>query len=75
MDRPHWAWNPKIGQLVEHCADGGLLREAKKHNRYVSHKADAIEPRFELFLLDEGQQKVETKEETRKLRTVYPSSY
>ncbi|EDU41803.1 RNA polymerase II subunit [Pyrenophora tritici-repentis Pt-1C-BFP] len=55
----------KTGQLVEHNANSGL-RDNKKDNRRVSHKADmGPANRFELFLLDEGQQKVEEKAETR----------
>jgi DNA-directed RNA polymerase II subunit RPB11 len=59
-------WSPKIGALIEHDPNCGL-RDATKDNRFVSHKADHdAECRFELFLLDDGQQKIEYKEETRK---------
>jgi DNA-directed RNA polymerase II subunit RPB11 len=59
-------WSPKIGQLVEHNPNC-VLRDNQKTARHVSHKADYdAESRFELFLLDDGQSKVETKEETRK---------
>ncbi|QRC93577.1 hypothetical protein JI435_037890 [Parastagonospora nodorum SN15] len=58
-------WSPKIGALIEHDPNCGL-RDATKDNRFVSHKADHdAECRFELFLLDDGQQKIEYKEETR----------
>ena len=61
------SWSPKVGALVEHNPACGL-RDNQKDHRYVSHKADHdYENRFELFLLDDGQQKVEYKEETRKL--------
>lgn len=57
--------NP-IGCLVEDDPNC-LQRDHRKGNCYISHKADwDDETRFELFLLDEGQQKVEYKEETRK---------
>ena len=58
-------WSPKIGTLVEHHPNCGL-RDHSRDNRYVSHKADHDYDRFELFLLDDGQSKVEYKEETRK---------
>jgi hypothetical protein len=59
-------WSPKIGQLIAHIPNCGL-RDNQKDARYVSHKADHDdENRFELFLLDDGQSKVEYKEETRK---------
>ncbi|KAI4678221.1 uncharacterized protein J4E88_006742 [Alternaria novae-zelandiae] len=64
-DNPSTSFSPKIGQLIEqnpNCA----LRDSSKDNRHVTHKADHdYENRFELFLLDEGQQKVEEKAETR----------
>jgi hypothetical protein len=41
----------------------------QRHLRYVKFKPDcATQNRFELFLLDEGQKKVEWKDETRKSR-------
>ncbi|KAH7391903.1 DNA-directed RNA polymerase [Pyrenochaeta sp. MPI-SDFR-AT-0127] len=56
---------PDIGQLVEHKLNCEL-RDNQKEHRHVSHKADYDhDARFELFLLDEGQKKVEWKEETR----------
>lgn len=59
-------WNPKVGKLVAQLPNCGL-RDNQKDNRHVSHKADHDwEDRFELFLLDDGQSKVEYKEETRK---------
>ncbi|KAF2034698.1 RBP11-like subunits of RNA polymerase [Setomelanomma holmii] len=59
-------WSPRIGTLVAHEPNCGL-RDNQKDNRHVSHKADYdAENRFELFLLDDGQSKVEWKEETRK---------
>lgn len=64
-DNPSTSFSSKIGQLIEenpNCA----LRDSSKDNRHVTHKADHdYENRFELFLLDEGQQKVEEKAETR----------
>jgi hypothetical protein len=70
MDVPDGAnapcWSPKIGQLIEQAPNCGL-RDNTKYHRFVSHKADYdAENRFELFLLDDGQSKVEYKEETRK---------
>jgi hypothetical protein len=59
------SWNRKIGALVEHEPNCGL-RDNQRDNKHVSHKADGPENRFELFLLDDGQSKVEYKEETRK---------
>jgi DNA-directed RNA polymerase II subunit RPB11 len=59
------SWSRKIGTLVEHEPNCGL-RDGQRNNHYVSHKADGPENRFELFLLDDGQSKVEYKEETRK---------
>ncbi|KAL5121889.1 DNA-directed RNA polymerase II core subunit [Pleosporales sp. CAS-2024a] len=42
------------------------LRGANRENRFLQHKADCdVDTRFELFILDEGQSKVEYKEETR----------
>lgn len=47
-----------------------LQRDHHKGNHYVGHKPDSdCDNRFELFILDEGQQKVEVKDETRTLRT------
>ena len=66
--------NKPFGYAIEiavawHCG----LRDSSKNNRHVSHKADHDdECRFELFLLDEGQQKVEEKAETRKYNTTSP---
>jgi DNA-directed RNA polymerase II subunit RPB11 len=59
------SWNRKIGTLVEHEPNCGL-RDGQRNNHHVSHKADGPANRFELFLLDDGQSKVEHKEETRK---------
>jgi len=65
-------WSPKIGALIEHDPNCGL-RDASKDNRFVSHKADHdADYRFELFLLDDGQQKIEYKEETR-MSTHHPA--
>ena len=59
-------WNHKIGQLIEHNPNCGL-RDNQRNNGRVAYKADQDHDfRFELFLLDEGQKKVEWKEETRK---------
>lgn len=56
-------------QLLEHNAECGL-RKNMKDNRHVSHKTNMeIVNSFELFLLDEGQQKVEEKAETRKSKS------
>jgi len=69
---PTSSFSPKIGQLIEQNPNCGL-RDSSKNNRHVSHKADHDdECRFELFLLDEGQQKVEEKAETRKYNTTSP---
>jgi DNA-directed RNA polymerase II subunit RPB11 len=62
----------KVGRLIE---DDPLAvqRDSRKRNHYQQHKADNDhEVRFELFLLDDGQQKVEQKDET---RTSYPLLY
>lgn len=57
--------NP-IGRHVEDDPNC-VQRDHRKGNHFMQHKTDwDAEDRFELFLLDEGQQKVETKEETRK---------
>jgi hypothetical protein len=62
-------WSPKIGQLIAHNPNCGL-RDNQKDCRHVSHRADHDdENRFELFLLDDGQSKIEYKEETRKYPT------
>ncbi|KAH8731358.1 DNA-directed RNA polymerase [Phaeosphaeriaceae sp. PMI808] len=59
------SWSAKIGQLIEHNPNAGL-RDSQKNHRHVSHKADHdADDRFELFLLDDGQNKVDYKEETR----------
>jgi DNA-directed RNA polymerase II subunit RPB11 len=58
-----------ISSTTRHYVEPGLQRELRQNqarNRPVSYKAD-YESRFELFLLDEGQEKVEEKAETRKL--------
>lgn len=58
-DGYHWA---------EPATAPGLLR-SKLHRTENAHKAessDNVPDRFELFLLDDGQSKVEHKEETRK---------
>ncbi|KAH7077176.1 DNA-directed RNA polymerase [Paraphoma chrysanthemicola] len=58
-------WSPQIGTLVEHQPNCGL-RDNNRDNRHVSHKADYDnQNRFELFILDDGERKVEHKEETR----------
>lgn len=43
---------------------GVLNRNHERH--HVAFKSDIVPDRFELFLLDDGQSKVEHKEETRK---------
>lgn len=40
-----------------------LLRFCRPGFRHIPHKANNLPDRFELFLLDEGQQKVEEKQE------------
>lgn len=56
-------------QLREHNAERGL-RKNMRDNRRVFYKTDMeLVNRFELFLLDEGQQKVEEKAETRKSKS------
>jgi hypothetical protein len=52
------AYNPYGGHCVRPADDPPFV-ESANHN---------AEDRFELFLLDDGQSKVEHKEETRKLR-------
>jgi hypothetical protein len=79
MDIPDGAsapcWSPKIGALVEHDPNCGL-RDNQKDNRFVGHKADYdADDRFELFLLDDGQSKVEYKEETREYSPSSPSKH
>ncbi len=57
--------NP-IGRLIEDDRNS-IQRNHLKGNHYISHRADDdSHDRFELFLLDEGQKKVEWREETRK---------
>lgn len=59
----------KVGQLIEDKATC-IQRDSLKHNRRIAHKPDDdSEYRFELFLLDDGQKKVEWKDETRKSTT------
>ena len=56
----------KIGKLIEYDPNNPL-RRFNKHDRPIQHKPDYdAENRFELFLLDDGEKKVETKDETRK---------
>ena len=56
----------KVGQLVEDDPNA-KQRDYLKGNHYIAHKPDFDgERRFELFLLDDGQKKVEWKDETRK---------
>jgi DNA-directed RNA polymerase II subunit RPB11 len=70
MLHPTVSFSPKIGQQIEHNANCGLRDNTKDH-RNVSFKADLDDDnRFELFLLDEDQKKVEEKAET---RTYHPS--
>lgn len=58
----------KVGQLVEDMPNSILRDKSKGHRDRVAHQADYdADRRFELFLLDEGQKKVEQKDETRKL--------
>ena len=53
-----------------------IQRDHYKKNPRSSHKADHdTDFRFELFLLEDGQQKVETKEETRKQHAPPPASH
>ena len=61
----------KIVQLVEHKVVNCGLRDKKKRQppRACTKLTMDPENRFELFLLDEGQQKVEEKAETRKSPT------
>jgi len=55
------------GSPIERCLESGLRQSNRAHN-VVPDIADCNDVnRFELFLLDEGQSKVETKEETRML--------
>lgn len=56
--------NP-ISQLIEDMPNYPQRRSEKTN--YINFKPDAEEKRFELYLLDEGQKKVETEEETREL--------
>lgn len=59
-----------IETVVARNASCGL-RDNKKDNRYVSHRADYdADDRFELFLGPDDEPKVEWKEETRKLYTM-----
>ena len=59
------AFSPELKQVVEQKFSS-RLRKKQNNNRVVAHKADNVPDRFELFLLDEGQEKVEEKAETRK---------
>jgi hypothetical protein len=61
-----------IGKLVEDDPNC-LLRDNRKGNNFIKHKPDGEENRFELFLLDDGQKKVEWKDETRKFSPFDPS--
>ena len=54
----------KIGKLIEDNPNS-TQRDKLKGNCHIEFKPDAIPNRFELFLLDDGEKKVETKEETR----------
>jgi DNA-directed RNA polymerase II subunit RPB11 len=57
----------RIGHLVEDLPISSLRDSSKGHRDPISHHADYDgEFRFELFLLDDGQKKVEQKDETRK---------
>ncbi|KAJ4370577.1 DNA-directed RNA polymerase II core subunit [Neocucurbitaria cava] len=57
--------SPQAGEFIQHDAES-VLRDHLRKNRTVAHKADYDnDRRFELFLLDEGQKKIEWKEETR----------
>lgn len=54
-----------VGQLIEDNQNS-YLRDNRKGNRHMEHKPDYDnDHRFELFLLDDGQKKVEWKDETR----------
>lgn len=47
--------------------DSPLLHSNRYHDHPVNHRADSDGPnRFELFLLSDGEKKVEMNEETRK---------
>jgi DNA-directed RNA polymerase II subunit RPB11 len=55
----------KVGLLVED-APNCKLRNNLKENRLINHKPDYdAGNRFELFILDDGEKKVEWKDETR----------
>ncbi|KAF2789500.1 RBP11-like subunits of RNA polymerase [Melanomma pulvis-pyrius CBS 109.77] len=55
----------KVGQLIEDNPNA-MQRNNLKLNQRIKHKPDYDgETRFELFLLDDGQKKVEWKDETR----------
>ena len=57
----------RMGQLVEDTPNSFLRDASKGHRDPISHRTDYDgEFRFELFLLDDGQKKVEQKDETRK---------
>jgi DNA-directed RNA polymerase II subunit RPB11 len=66
---PIVSFSPKIGQRIEFNANCGL-RDSTKDFRYVAFKSDLDPDRFELFLLEDDQKKVEEKAET---RTYHPS--
>ncbi|CBX90223.1 hypothetical protein IAQ61_001721 [Plenodomus lingam] len=50
---------------TQHSRRGGLYRPNRGHTDSAHHTNDHVPASFELFLLDDGQAKVETKEETR----------
>ncbi|KNG49042.1 rbp11-like subunits of rna polymerase [Stemphylium lycopersici] len=58
------AFSPELNQVVEQKFFS-RLRTKQNNNCVVAYKADEVPDRFELFLLDEGQEKVEEKAETR----------
>ena len=62
-------WSPKIGRLFEHDPDAFSRGGEKGAARGKNGLADNEASRFELFILDDGQSKVEEKEETRMLTT------
>ena len=61
---PHWA----AGYHWEDPSTAAAGLRSKLHRSDAAHQteSDNIPDRFELFLLDDGQSKVEHKEETRK---------
>lgn len=54
-----------------HHSDPAAQRSALELHHIVKFTSDDVPDRFELFLLDDGQQKIEYKEETRTLPSLH----